>query len=489
MFSPIWFIISPILAGFVVWIVTKKSMQTHAQHQLDKAENRIVELEKSAQKLDSEFNQKITEAEKTVSQLEGQIDGSERAFSQMEEQLSKAAADFDKLRDQLSTEQQLRIKAETELKDTVNRLEEEKKLLDNAKEKLTQTFKALASDTLLQSNKTFLDLAKESYSKLMKETKGELNTQQEKVGNLVQPIMDTLKQFDENVKEIESSRKEAYGGLKAQIKNLIDSEQKLQSETGNLVTALRTPQVRGRWGELTLKRVVELAAMTDHCDFTEQVSVMGDEGILRPDLVVHLPGNLDIVVDSKVPLDAYLSSTSAESEDEIKSHLKSHSRQVRTHMKQLSAKAYWNQFKNTPEMVVMFIPGEPFLAAAADYDHKLIEDGMSNKVVLATPTTLIAMLKAVAFGWRQQKIEKHAQELTELGKTLYERMSILATHLSNIGKGLTKVNDIYNKAVRSYETRVLPSARKFKDLETVPGKEIKILEPVVSHPREVSKSD
>jgi DNA recombination protein RmuC len=257
----------------------------------------------------------------------------------------------------------------------------------------------------------------------------------------------------------------------------------LQKETGHLVTALRTPQVRGRWGEMTLRRVVELAGLSEHCDFAEQVTVSGEQGRRRPDLIVHLPSDRDIVVDAKVSLDAYLNATSAESEEQREKLLIKHAQQVRTHMNDLGAKAYWDSFPRTPEFVVMFIPGESFFAEAAHHDISLIEDGLQMKVVPATPTTLIALLRAVAYGWRQEQIAKSALEISELGKQLYERMRIVAEHLNDVGGHLQKANVAFNKAVRSLETRVLPSARRFKDLGVATGEEIPILDQVETTPQ------
>jgi len=445
-----------------------------------------------------EYSQKIEELQSKVNVAEGKVSALDATLNTEREQSEKvreeAAKDFKGLREKLSLEEQARVKAETEKNETVSKLKEEKELLNTAREKLSETFKVLAGETLSTNSKQFLREAKAALETLVTDAKGDLGKRQAAIDGLVKPLSDSLKLFDEHVRSLETKRQAAYTSLEEHLKSLTVTQQLLQHETANLVTALRTPQVRGRWGEMTLRRVVELAGMSEHCDFTEQKTVETEDGRLRPDLIVRLPSNRDIVVDAKVPLISYLSATTAESEEEREELLNLHAAQLRTHMDNLAAKAYWEQFKQAPEFVVMFIPGESFFAEAAHHDLSLIEDGMQKRVIPATPTTLIALLRAVAYGWRQEQIAKNAQIISELGKQVHDRMRNLAEHIVGVGLGLKKATLSYNDAIGSLEQRVLPAARRFRDLGVTSGEEIPILEPVETTLRslnapEVSEND
>jgi DNA recombination protein RmuC len=375
--------------------------------------------------------------------------------------------------------------AEARAQEANTRLEEQKEGLTKAREELTQAFSALAGEALKSNNQAFLDLAKSTFATLHTEAKGDLTQRQQAIENLIKPLNDSLKRYEDQVGNMEKARQSAYGGLDQHLKTLAQAHERLQQETGNLVKALRAPQVRGQWGEITLKRVAELSGMVEHCDFREQETVEGEAGRLRPDMIIQLPAGRQIVVDAKAVLAAYLEAVEAQDDGVRQERLRQHAAQVRARMEQLSAKAYWSQFQQAPEFVVLFLPGEQFLGAALEQDHTLIEDGFEKRVVIATPTTLIALLRAVAYGWRQEQLAENAQAISALGKDLFERMAVLAEHLADVGGALNKGVTAYNKAIGSLEARVLPSARKFKDLGIGSEKDIPKLEALEQAPRPV----
>lgn len=440
----------------------------------------------SANRVRAQSATRIEEVERRASQAEGHSLALEAAMAELREQTNKADALIEQLRAQLVTERQAKAVAETELKNANIRLIEERRTLEEARAKLSDAFKSLAGDVLNQSNTAFLNLARETFQKILAEAKGDLGKKQEAIDGLLRPMSESLHKFDEHVRGLEKSRQQAYTGLEGCINNLVNSQHQLQRETANLVTALRAPQVRGRWGELTLRRVVELSGMSDHCDFTEQMTVDSDAGRQRPDLIVHLPGERELVVDAKVALDAFLDAVAAGTDEQRNAALSRHAAQMRTHMVKLSAKKYWEQFPNAPEFVVMFIPGESFFAAAVDADRRLVEDALEKRVVLATPATLIALIRSVAFSWRQEQIARNTQEISDLGKQLYERMKVLIEHVSAIGDGLEKAGRAYNSAVGSLESRVLPAARRFRDLGAAAGGELPTLATVDTSPRSIT---
>lgn len=407
----------------------------------------------------------------------------ETLADELRRQVESDRTELGQVRQELSDSLQARAVAETLVAETARHVEEQKVLLAQSRHELAETFQALSGEALKQNNDAFLNLAKITFESLQIEAKGDLVQRQQAIDNIVQPLQDSLKRYDEQLRQLEQSRQAAYGGLDQHLKLLAESQQRLQQETGNLVNALRAPAVRGRWGEITLKRVAELSGMVAHCDFVEQESVTVDDGRLRPDMVVQLPGGRQVIVDAKTVLAGYLDAHEATTEERRLDGLRRHAAQVRSRMDELSLKAYWNQFDQAPEFVVLFLPGEQFLGAALEQDPQLIEDGFARGVVLATPTTLMALLRAVAYGWRQEQLTAHADEAGRLGKDLYERMAVLAEHLNDVGQALGKSVSAYNKAVGSLETRILPAARRFKELGVSSEKDIPPLDPLELVPR------
>ena len=416
----------------------------------------------------------------------GRATGAEVRASLREQELSSLKAELEQLVRAREEMVAVRAKLESALETERKNSNEKIGLVTRASEDLQNAFKAMASDALQSNNLSFLELAKASLERCQSEARGDLDARQKAVVDLVAPVRDSLSKVDAQIQQIEKERGQAYGALTAQVQSLISTQNQLQTETGNLVRALRSPNVRGRWGEIQLRRVVEMAGMSSHCDFTEQMSVTTESGRIRPDLIVHLPGGKNVVVDAKTPLQAYLDALETSDDEARKACLVNHSRQVREHLNTLGGKEYWEQFEATPEFVVMFLPGETFFSAALEQDPGLIELGVSKRVILASPTTLIALLKAVDYGWNQEKLARNAREISALGKELHDRLRGLAGHIAAVGNGLDRAVESYNKAVGTLESRVLVSARKLAEKGATVTEEIPEAEPVETTARTLS---
>ena len=377
---------------------------------------------------------------------------------------------------------------QTRIKDQDELQRERDAAFEVASGRLATAFSDMANQSLKSNSENFLRLAEQNLATQREKAKRELGDREHAIENLVKPIRDSLQQSQQQIADLEKARSEAYGSIKTQLESMQDSQQSLAQETQNLVNALRRPEVRGRWGEITLRRLVELAGMVEHCDFQEQVhSVDDDDKIIRPDMIVRMPDRRELVVDVKTPLDAYLEAVEAKDDKQRKLSLERHARNVREHIRKLAGKSYWDQFSQSPEFVILFIPGDQFLSAALSEDPDLIEFALSQQIILATPTSFVALLKAVAYGWRQLALAGNAEEIRKLAEDLYGRLSAFAGHMNKVGKQLASSVENYNRAVGSLERKVLPGARKFVELGIRPKKEIEQIEPLEALPRKMDE--
>ena len=393
----------------------------------------------------------------------------------VEERLRGREEQIAELRGALAAKERRESELEAEssgLKAQVAGYDEKVKAFETAESRLTDAFQNLASHALTRNNQQFLALAKENLERLQSEAKGDLEQRQQAIAAVVEPIQLALGKIDAEVRRVESSRLEAYGALSEQVKSLLGSQEKLQLETGNLVKALRRPEARGRWGEMQLKRVVEFAGMLNHVDFVEQESSNSDEGRRRPDMIIRLPGGRSVVVDAKTPLDAYLSAIEAKTEPERAVHLVAHARQLKEQVRKLAQTAYTSQFADTPEFVVLFLPSDAFFTAALEQEPGLIEDAFQQSVLIATPATLVALLKTVYYGWRQESLTENAQKIAAEARELYNRVRIFSEHIDKVGKGLEDAVKAHNKASSAFASRVLPQGRRVEELGAATEKKL-----------------
>ena len=413
----------------------------------------------------AELGAQLAREQSTVVELRDQL-------AQRKEEIERTSArlqeDADRLRSQIQAEQQARVAADTRVAESLKNVAEQRKLLEDAERKLKESFTALSAEVLRQNSEQF---AKQTAEK-------------------VQPLNEALKRYEQEIRQIEKSRQESYAGLTKQLEQMGATQAQLSQNTGSLVHALRTPHVKGRWGELQLRRVVEVAGLSSHCDYIEQFSTDAEEGRLRPDLLVKLPGDRTIVIDAKVSTNAYLDALGESDEVARQPHLQRYIKAVREHVRQLSGKAYWNQFQNAPDFVVMFVPGESFFSAALEQDRTLIEEALNSRVILASPTTLIALLRAVAYGWQQQAQIENARHIGETAKLLYDRVCTFADHLAKVGDQLRRASETYNAAAASWEARIVPMGRRVQELGVSSKQgEFAELSPIDVTPRKLTSAE
>ena len=498
----ICFAIGGLLAALIAWWICRGQAQQaahHARASLATDQAVLSERLQAREQQVAQFSSNIQQHETTARSLQAEVSQLKQQQVQLattlKEERQQAAErkvhtdererELRSIREAVAELQQKRAELETTLFNERKQSEEKLALLADAEKKMSDAFKALAAEVLQSNNQSFLDLAKTTLETHQKTATGDLEQRQQAIDALVKPVKESLEKVDAKIQELETKREGAYKGLEAQVKNLLDNGDQLRTETNNLVNALRTPNVRGRWGEIQLRRVVEIAGMIDHCDFYEQQTVGDDEKQLRPDMLIRLPGNVHIVVDSKAPLSAYLDALEAPDDETRKTKMHDHARHVSNHVDQLSKKSYWDQFHHSPEFVILFLPGENFFSAALEHLPSLIEKGVEQRVLIATPMTLISLLRAVSIGWRQERLAKNAEEISQLGKDLYERISKLGEHFTAVGKTLGQAVAAYNNAVGTLEGRVFPAARKFRELGAAGGDELEEIPLLEKNPRDL----
>jgi len=427
--------------------------------------------------------------QRRVVDLEGACRAATATVDELRRQLSQQRDDSMETEEHLRTVGQQGAALAARLEESERNLQSQRDLLVQAELRLSDAFSAVAADALRKNNESFLTLAVEKLGAAQQSSAQDLNHRQEAIALMVKPVHESLTKVDAQIAALETARGEAYGRLTAQVSSLAESQNILRTETGNLVKALRAPAVRGRWGEMQLKRAVEMAGMLEHCDFGQQVTLTTEEGRFRPDMVVRLPAGRNIVVDAKVPLEAYLDAVSANTDEERAKRLRDHAQQVRNHVQKLGAKSYWEQLAGSPEFVILFLPGEAFFSAALEASPSLLEEGVGSKVLIATPTTLIALLQTVQVSWREERLAENAQKISEQGRQLHRALSSLFEHWSKLGRAIGSVNEHFNRAVGSLDQRVMPAARKLQELGAGSSRELAELEQLDVRPRLVDPEE
>ena len=465
------------------WLGGQSRLEAQVQNQNSQLEQHRADLDALRQQQSSTLADLRLEA-----QLRASAEAKASRLPELEHELAEREKGLAALRVELAALQSRQAGLEMQLAKEREASGEKLALLQDAERKLADAFRSLSSEALKSNNLAFLDLAKQNLSAFQETAKGELEQRRQAVDVLVKPIHEALEKLGSQTQAMEKERAGAYSTLTEQVKSLLAAQSDLKGETHRLVNALRRPEVRGRWGEMQLRRVVEMAGMVDHCDFFEQETM--DGGRLRPDMVVRLPGGKSVILDSKAPVAAVLEAAECETEDCRRHHLARYAKHVKEHVQNLAAKAYWDQLDDTPEFVVLFLPGESFFSAALQEDPELIEYASGLKVILATPTTLLALLKAVYYGWRQEALADNARHISELGAELYQRLSKMGEHWTSVGKNLGQAVRAYNEATGSLESRVLVTARKFEQLGAAPeAKELPVLVPVEQSARGLQSPD
>lgn len=459
-----------ILGGGIMWLAGRvRAARAGAETTI--LGERLAEREREIEEL-GRLREEQTRAIDTLNERVTGLTGELRAWQAEAERVPSLEAEIRNMSEQLRRQAELAAGLEMALTKERQASQEKEALLDEARAKLMDTFKALASEALSRNNESFLQLAMQNLEKERETAKGDLDKKHQAIGELVGPLREQLARYEQQMGLMEKERNQSYGKLLEQVTKLDLTQKNLERETSHLVQALRSPKVRGQWGEITLRRVAELAGMVEHCDFFEQTSAATEDGLRRPDMIVRLPGGRQIVIDAKTPLESYLKSLEMTEESARNEALQMHANHLQRHMDQLSQKAYWNLFNPAPDFVVLFIPGESFLGAALERRPELLEHGFEKKVILATPATLISLLRTVALGWRQEALARNAAEISGLGQLLYERLSTMAEHMAGLGTSLERSVKSYNQAVGSLEKRVMVTARKFTELGLHAKKEL-----------------